>query len=270
MQRAGAQPRLHARAGRRCAGRSASGAAASPTPISPTWRTVSKRRCAAPLPPQAVEPPAAETPKPAASKVERREAGARSWRDDRRRQPADASGSDATDGARSRDQRHAAATSLQRPNDRPPQRPMPRSARQTQSRPRRMRIRSATVGIRQPRAGDGELARPTARKDLMAARPPSPPRFLSRRGLCSVPRSSARARAGHQHQLRPGRRPDRARHPADRAADGAVARAVDPGDDDVVHADRRGAVAAAHRARHRDRAAQRGDRRRSRCSSPPS
>ena len=65
------------------------------------------------------------------------------------------------------------------------------------------------------------------------------------------------ARAGHQHQSRRRQwRRHRARDPADRAVDGAVDRAVDPGHDDVVHPDRGGAVAAAHRARHRDRAAE--------------
>ncbi len=44
------------------------------------------------------------------------------------------------------------------------------------------------------------------------------------------------------------RRIDRARDPDDRADHGAVAGAVDPRDDDLVHADRRGSVVAAHRA----------------------
>ena len=89
-------------------------------------------------------------------------------------------------------------------------------------------------------------------------------------GDSASPRSQSRARSRHQHQLRPGHRRDRARDPIDRAAHGAVAGAVDPGHDDLVHAHRRGAVAVAHRARHRDRAAQRGDRVARACSSPPS
>ena len=80
------------------------------------------------------------------------------------------------------------------------------------------------------------------------------------RGSRGPPRDGASRRAGHQRQFRTGQRADRARDPDDRAADGAVAGAVDPRHDDVVHAHRGGAVAAAHRARHRDRAAQRGDR----------
>jgi len=47
-------------------------------------------------------------------------------------------------------------------------------------------------------------------------------------------------------------------HSVDRAADGAVAGAVDPGDDDLVHPHRGGAVAAARGARHRDLAAELG------------
>ena len=68
----------------------------------------------------------------------------------------------------------------------------------------------------------------------------------------------ARCRAGHQRQFRARQRAHRARDPDDRAAHGAVAGAVDPGDDDVVHPHRRGAVASAHGARHRHSAAQRG------------
>ena len=92
-------------------------------------------------------------------------------------------------------------------------------------------------------------------------RPPRPSRDGGGRssGLIAAAHAAC-CRAGHQHQFRPRQRPDRARDPVDRAAHGAVAGAVDPGDDDVVHPHRGGAVAAAHRARHRDRAAQRGDR----------
>src|SRR5664280_2759081 len=67
-------------------------------------------------------------------------------------------------------------------------------------------------------------------------------------------------RAGHQRQFRTRQRADRARDPDDRAAHGAVAGAVHPRHDDVVHPHRGGAVAAAHRARHRHRPAQCGDR----------
>ena len=67
--------------------------------------------------------------------------------------------------------------------------------------------------------------------------------------------------ARHQHQSRSGRRAHGTRDPAHRLHHGALAGAVDPDHDDLVHAHRRGAVAAAHRARHRDRAAQCGDRR---------
>jgi len=59
----------------------------------------------------------------------------------------------------------------------------------------------------------------------------------------------------------PADRPDRAFGQQERRAAGAVGRAVDPDHDDVVHPDRRRAVAAAHRARHRDRAAELGDHR---------
>ena len=116
--------------------------------------------------------------------------------------------------------------------------------------------------LRQPRTGDGELARPPAREDLTARRfrPPRPSGDDRGRGSGRASQRRAGARAGHQHQFRPRHRAHRARDPADRAAHGAVAGAVDPDHDDVVHAHRGGAVAAAHRARHRDRAAQRGDR----------
>jgi hypothetical protein len=71
----------------------------------------------------------------------------------------------------------------------------------------------------------------------------------------------AARRARYQHQSRSRRRlrrAERAHHPADRVVDGAVAGAIDPGDDDLVHPHRGGAVAAAHRARHRDLAAEFG------------
>ncbi len=122
--------------------------------------------------------------------------------------------------------------------------------------------RAGQGAARQSRTGDGQLARPSVRKDVTGiVRPPRP--------SCDGGGRSSRAdrsggdacrRAGHQHQFRPRQRADRARDPDDRAAHGAVAGAVDPGDDDVVHPHRGGAVAAAHRARHRHRAAQRGDR----------
>ena len=83
----------------------------------------------------------------------------------------------------------------------------------------------------------------------------------------------AARRPGHQHQSRPrrrSRRAERAHHPVDRTVDGAVACSVDSGDDDLVHPDRGGAVAAcARRLALRPRRPIRSSFR-SRCSSPPS
>ena len=116
--------------------------------------------------------------------------------------------------------------------------------------------------LRKSRRGDGQLAGPSVRKDVTVISDRRVRLVTVAIGVAGLIAAGivARCRAGYQRQFRTRQRPDRARDPDDRAAHGAVAGAVDPRDDDVVHAHRGGAVAAAHRARHRHRPAQCGDR----------
>ena len=129
---------------------------------------------------------------------------------------------------------------------------------------RRRQARRTEIRLRQPRTGDGELARPPKQQDLKTSKIGRCVRLATvAAGVGTDPCGGCVSgrRAGHQHQSRSGRRAHGTRDPADRVHHGALAGAVDPDHDDLVHAHRGGALAAAHRARHRDRAAQRGDRR---------
>ena len=140
-----------------------------------------------------------------------------------------------------------------------------RSARPARARPSARTPSPARINRRFTTASNRRWRVCWAVRPRPDARPMGPPRSVhNRSGLCSGTSvlGDAARRAGYQHQSRARRRrrrrAQRAHHPVDRADDGAVAGAVDPGHDDVVYPHRGGAVAVAHRARHRDRAAQFG------------
>src|SRR5262249_21126505 len=146
--------------------------------------------------------------------------------------------------------------------------PFPRIRRMTARAPRPSKHRrSAATRARRNRGPPAARANPASRKPFTIASsrrwrvcwavptnrdPPTIAHRTDPRGRGDAGRCVARAGTGYQHQFRLGWRSHRAHDPIGRAVDGTVAGAVDPGDDDVVHPDRGGAVVAADRARHRD------------------
>ena len=118
-------------------------------------------------------------------------------------------------------------------------RPVPKAAPAAQPALTRARRRATETARAQHRARNGEPAGPSREK--LTSKP-----FAACVRLATVAAIALLAVPAHAQDISinfgQGGRPDRARDPVDRAAHGAVARAVDPGDDDVVHPDRGGAV----------------------------
>ena len=132
------------------------------------------------------------------------------------------------------------------------------------SRAPRPRRQAAEIRLRQPRTGDGELARPPKQQSLKTAKIGRCVRLATvAAGIGTTLAAAVSPAVAQDISINFGQGGGLTERVIQLIAlhHGAVAGAVDPDHDDLVHAHRRGAVAAAHRARHRDRAAQCGDRR---------